>query len=133
MSGVASPRTTTSQRVLAFVFIGAGLIHFIRPSSYLGIMPPYLPQPLLLVYLSGAAELIGGIGVLVPRWRRAAGWWLMLTLVAVFPANVQMLQNWMARGASTMALTVLWLRLPLQVLLIWWVWRATQPARAADV
>jgi len=113
--------------ILGSVFIVAGLLHFVRPSAYVGLMPSYLPAHLLLIYLSGAAELLGGIGVLVPRWRRVAGWWLILTLVAVFPANVEMLMRWQARGESSLALTVLWLRLPLQAVMIWWVWRTTQP------
>ena len=106
--------------LLAAVFIGAGILHFAAPAPYLRIMPPYLPAPLLLVYLSGAAEIVGGLGLLLPATRQVAGWGLILLLVAVFPANVYMLQ---AHGAgSSVPLWALWLRLPLQLALIAWVW-----------
>ena len=105
---------------LALLFVGAGLIHLVRPATYLAIMPPQLPQPLLLVYTSGFFELLGGLGLLPVRSRRLAGWGLLALLVAVFPANVYMaliheqlhIPGWLA-----------WGRLPLQPLLMWWVWR----------
>ena len=56
-------------------------------------MPDYLPAHRELVYASGAAEMAGGAGLMVPRLRRLAGWWLIATLVAVFPANVWMAQH----------------------------------------
>ena len=56
-------------------------------------MPAALPAKRELVYASGVAELVGGAGVLHPRTRRAAGWWLIATLVAIFPANVNMAVN----------------------------------------
>ncbi|WP_254244932.1 DoxX family membrane protein [Hymenobacter sp. BRD67] len=106
---------------LALLFVGAGLLHFIRPETYLRIMPPALPAPRLLVLLSGAAEVAGGLGLLLPATRRLAAWGLLALLVAVFPANVYMLTifeklhipAWLA-----------WARLPLQPLLMWAVWRA---------
>ncbi len=109
-----------SRYALALLFVGAGLLHFLRPATYLAIMPPQLPQPLLLVYLSGVAELLGGLGLLPARTRRLAGWGLLALLVAVFPANVYMaliheqlhIPGWLA-----------WGRLPLQLPLMWWVWR----------
>jgi uncharacterized membrane protein len=76
-----------------------------------------------VVLASGIAELAGGAGVLHPRTRRAAGWWLIATLVAVFPANVHMaLHPGRYRGIPAWAL---WLRLPLQGACIAWVHRAT--------
>jgi uncharacterized membrane protein len=109
---------------LALLFAGVGLLHFLAPANFLRIVPPYLPTPLLLVYLSGAAELVGGLGLLLPATRRAAGWGLLALLVAVFPANVYMLQ---AHGAGlAVPLWALWLRLPLQAVLMGWVWWASQ-------
>ncbi|GAB3301571.1 DoxX family protein [Hymenobacter tenuis] len=106
--------------VLAFLFIGAGILHFVVPAGFLRIVPPYLPAPLLLVYLSGAAELAGGLGLLLPATRRLAGWGLILLLIAVFPANVYMLQT---HGAGLpVPVWALWLRLPLQAVLMAWVW-----------
>jgi uncharacterized membrane protein len=71
-------------------FIGAGALHFVKPEPYRAIMPPYIPAADAMVVLSGIAELVGGAGLLVPRTRRWAGWWLVATLVAIFPANVHM-------------------------------------------
>ncbi|HEX8425018.1 DoxX family protein [Hymenobacter sp.] len=110
----------SSLYLLALIFVGAGILHFVAPAPYLRIMPPYLPAPLLLVYLSGAAEVAGGIGLLLPATRRLASWGLILLLVAVFPANVYMLQTH-GLGPSV-PLWVLWLRLPLQPLLMVWVY-----------
>ena len=106
--------------VLALLFAGAGLAHFIVPAGFVRIVPPYLPTPLLLVYLSGVAEVAGGLGLLWPTTRRLAGSGLMLLLIAVFPANIYMLQ---AHGAGLLVPDwALWLRLPLQAVLLAWVW-----------
>jgi uncharacterized membrane protein len=124
-------RARTARRVLAAIFVIAGVMHFIIPASYVGVMPPWLPWHRELVYLSGLAEIAGGIGLLIDRTRRAAGIGLILLLIAVFPANVQMVVNARAEGAPPAWQAVLWLRLPLQLVLIWWVWRASRRSRAA--
>ena len=64
-------------------------MHFIKTRLYVSIMPPYVPRHREMVYASGIAEILGGLG-LMTRWRRAAGWWLQATLVAVLPANLHM-------------------------------------------
>src|SRR5262245_64640888 len=76
--------------LLAFFFVAAGILHFIRPEMYLRIMPRYLPWPLLLQYMAGAFEVIFGVMVLIPKYRRLGAWGLILLLIAIFPANVQM-------------------------------------------
>lgn len=101
--------------LLAGFFLLAGVLHFIMPGFYLAMMPPWLPAHGTLVAVSGVAEMLGGAGVATTRWRRAAGVGLLLLLVAVFPANIQMLLNARAAGEPTL---VLWLRLPLQPLLM---------------
>jgi len=106
---------------LALLFAAAGTLHFLRPDTYLRILPPYLPAPRLLVLLSGAVEVAGGLGLLWPATRRVAAWGLLALLAAVFPANVHMLQMHAQLGLPAW---VLWARLPLQPLLMWWVWRA---------
>ena len=112
--------------LLALIFVGAGILHFVAPKPYLRIMPPYLPAPLLLVYLSGVAEIVGGLGLLFAVARQVAGWGLILLLVAVFPANVYMLQT---HGAGlSVPIWALWLRLPLQLVLIVWVWWSSRMA-----
>lgn len=115
-----------SRIVLAAVFVAAGTLHFIIPDTYVRIVPAALPMPRALVYGSGAAAIAGGVGLLVERTRRAAGIGLVLLLVAVWPANLQMLLNARAAGASALWQTLLLLRLPLQLVLILWVWLASR-------
>jgi len=105
----------------------AGVMHFLKPRWYMRIMPPYLPAHRELVYASGVAEIIGGVGVLHPATRRPAGWWLIATLVAIFPANVQMALD--ADRYRAIPAPLLWLRLPLQALLIAWAWRVAVQRR----
>jgi len=117
---------TFSCSALALAFIGVGVTHFLAPGKFLRIVPPYLPAPLLLVYLSGAAEVAGGLGLLWPATRRWAAGGLVALLVAVFPANVYMLQTHAAH--LPIPLWALWLRLPLQAVLIGLVWWVGKPA-----
>lgn len=105
--------------VLGGFFILAGVMHFITPGFYLAMMPPWLPAHGMLVAVSGVAEILGGVGVMTARWHRAAGIGLLILLLAVFPANIQMLLDARAAGEPT---GLLWLRLPLQPLFMWWVW-----------
>jgi uncharacterized membrane protein len=112
--------TQTILRGLAAVFfVVAGTFHFLRPELYLQIMPPYFPAPQLLVAVSGVAEIAGGVGLLIRSLRRVAGWGLIALLIAVFPANIYMLQH---PGQFHFAQWILWARLPLQGVFIAWVW-----------
>jgi len=86
-------------------------------------MPRWLPAPDPLILSSGVAQILGGIGLLVRRTRRAAAIGLILLLIAVFPANIEMLRVRELRGVPWWKETLLWLRLPLQAVLIWWTWR----------
>jgi len=113
-----------SRRVLSVVFIAAGLLHFLRTATYMEIMPGYLPAHRELVLVSGAAEIAGGLGVAVARTRSAAGLWLVALLVLVFPANIHMAVH--AERYASIAPALLWARLPLQGLLMWWAYRATR-------
>ena len=108
--------------VLAVFFTVAGAAHFISPATYLPLMPDYLPWHLPLIYISGAAEMAGGIGICFPKWRRRAGWGLIALLVAVFPSNIHMLMNHVPLAGQPVAEWVFWLRLPLQGVMITWVY-----------
>ena len=114
--------------VLGAFFVVAGLLHFVRPDSYEAIVPDALPAARALVFASGAAEIVGGAGVLSPRTARSAGWWLVATLLAVFPANVNMAVN--ADDFRSVPEPLLWARLALQPLLVAWVWWAAIRPRA---
>jgi len=107
---------------LGAFFLFAGTMHFLKPRPYVAIVPDALPRKREIVFASGVAELAGGAGVLVPRTRRLAGWWLIATLLAIFPANVNMAVN--AERYRVVPEPLLWVRLPLQGALIAWVWRA---------
>lgn len=106
----------------AILFIGAGTLHFLHPETFAKIVPPFLPWPIALVFVSGAAEIAGGVGLLVPALRRAASWGLVALLVAVFPANIYMAVDRVQVSASAIPGWLVWARLPLQFVLIWWVW-----------
>jgi len=116
---------TTTQRVFlviaALFYLAAGALHFLKPEPYLKIMPPFLPWHLALVYVSGVAEMAGGLGLLIPRVRRAAAWGIVALLIAVFPANIYMATNPAEAGAASLPPALLWGRLPLQAVFIWWV------------
>ena len=112
---------------LSLFYVAAGTLHFLRPRVYEAIMPRALPAKRELVYASGVAEIVGGAGVLHPATRRPAGWWLIATLIAIFPANVQMALH--AERYRAIPEPLLWLRLPLQALLIAWAWRVAVQRR----
>lgn len=111
--------------LLVVLYVAAGINHFVNPDFYLKMMPPYLPWHLALVYISGAAEIVLGALVLFPRFTQLAGWGLIALLIAVFPANVFMAQN--PHLFPDISQTALLIRLPVQMLLIWWAWWATRP------
>jgi uncharacterized membrane protein len=117
---------------LALFFLFAGVMHFVKPGAYEATVPEALPGQREIVYVSGVAEIAGALALLDRRSAPWAGWWLIALLVAVFPANVNMAVN--AERFRAVPEALLWIRLPLQVLLIAWVWRVCSPprSRAAD-
>ncbi len=121
---------STTQKIFLYIaavfYIVAGSLHFAKPEPYLKIMPPYLPWHLALVYMSGVAEIAGGAGLLVPMVRRAAAWGLVAMLIAIFPANINMAMHPVESGAAALSPVLLWGRLPLQIVLIWWVLACTR-------
>jgi uncharacterized membrane protein len=107
--------------LLALAMIGIGIGHFASPAPFVRMMPSFLPAPLALVYVSGGFEILGGVGILVTRARRAASFGLVALYVAVFPANVNMAVNHISLdGVNEIPPALLWLRLPLQAVLIAW-------------
>jgi uncharacterized membrane protein len=118
--------------LLSAFFVTAGVSHFTNPGFFSNIVPPFLPWPLGLVYVSGVAEIALGLAVLVPSLRTAAGWGLVALLVAVFPANVYhaVAQKPFVDAPTWMPPATplgLWLRLPVQPLLAAWAWWCTRP------
>jgi uncharacterized membrane protein len=118
---------TRPKRVLLWImgifYIVAGLAHFANPGGYLPMMPPYLPWHLALIYLSGLAEFVLGVAVLVEPLRPLAAWGIIMLLIAIFPANLHIaLNNVPLFGAAEGAGVWNWVRLPFQGVLIAWAW-----------
>jgi uncharacterized membrane protein len=107
---------------LALFFLGAGIMHFVKPRAYEATVPDALPAHREIVAVSGVAEIAGGLALLDRRTAPWAGWWLISLLVAVFPANLNMAVN--AERFRAVPEALLWIRLPIQPLLIAWVWRS---------
>jgi len=112
--------------VFALLFIIAGVLHFTHTEFYLHIMPPYLPFHRALVYLSGACEIAGGIGLMIPRTKKAASYGLIALLLAVFPANIYMATDDVSINGNHFSSSLLLLRFPLQFVLIALVWWCAQ-------
>jgi uncharacterized membrane protein len=110
--------------VFALFFVGAGINHFLRTTFYLRMMPPYVPLHAAAVYVSGVAEIVLGLLLLLPATRVPAAWGIIALLVAVFPANLQMALHPETFPEFTPA--ALWLRLPFQPLMMAWAYWLTR-------
>ncbi len=117
---------------LAAGMVAIGIAHFVRPQPFVDIVPPYLPAPLTLVYLSGLFEVLGGLGLLHASTRRAAAWGLIALYVAVFPANIHMaIHEVVPTGTTPLPGWALWARLPLQLVFVAWAHRYTRSSADA--
>ena len=108
--------------LLAFLMVFAGVMHFVRPKGFVRIVPRFLPAPLTYTSMSGVAEILLGVGLVIPATQRWAAWGLIALYVAVFPANINMAVNHIGFGRDPGPLWLLWLRLPLQLVLIAWAY-----------
>jgi uncharacterized membrane protein len=119
-------KLTAGCAALATLFVAAGVTHFLRPAMYERIVPPMLPAPRAIVYISGVAEIGGGLGLLIPVTRRAAAGSLVALLICVFPANIYMAVAHVPFPGIAGERWAQCLRLPLQLPLIWWAARYTK-------
>ena len=110
---------------LAIFFVNTGIDHFINAGFYLSIMPPFFPLHEEAVYISGFFEVLGGVGVLVPRLRKIAGWGLFALLVAVYPVNIYMALT--PQAFPDTPLGALYFRLVLQFVFFYWAFSVTRP------
>ena len=110
---------------LSVFFVYFGIDHFINPDFYLSIMPPAFPLHAEAVYISGFFEILGGICVLIPSLRKLAGCGLIALLIAVYPANIYMAIT--PEAFPEMSIGLLYFRLPLQFLFIYWAYSITRP------
>jgi uncharacterized membrane protein len=113
---------TNSRIATGLTFIFIGVTHFLMPGKYLEMMPPFMPTPLIMVYVSGFFEILGGLGLIVPFSKRLAGSGLLALLIAVFPANIYVAINNIQLGGFMSDAFYQWMRLPLQFILIGWLW-----------
>lgn len=120
--------------LLTLTMFSMGALHFIAGNLFVQMVPPSLPAPYALVWISGVFEALLALGLVFERTRQLAGWGLMALFVAVFPANIYMamanlqmqgLPSWLIQPSQT----ALWLRLPLQAGFIFWAWFVSRPVR----
>ena len=104
--------------VLALFFFFAGIMHFVKVESFTAIVPPLLPFPKMIVWVTGVMEMIFAIGLLLPKYRKLSGFWLAPFLLAVLPANIYMAMYDIPMGDSVASPTALWVRVALQFPLI---------------
>ena len=124
-------------RILARVFVALamtaiGVLHFVRPAGFVAIVPRALPYPYALVLISGAFEIVLGLGLLVPRVRRLSSYGLVALYIAVFPANINMAVHHLDLDGKPVPTWALWLRLPFQLVFIalaLWVGRDRKPLK----
>lgn len=114
--------------VVSTFFIGAGILHFVLLDFFSSIVPPYFSNPDALVKISGVFEILGGLGMLNPRTRKWAGWGLIALCIAVLPANIHMALN--PEQFNQIPPALLYLRLPLQAFIIWFIWKASHSVTA---
>ena len=119
-----SKRKKIALVIMSGLYVLAGTIHFINPGFYKKIMPHWLPWHYFIIYFTGVCEIILGL-LLIPRYtRKTAAWGIVILLVAIFPANIQMMLDYWHQQSPYLWLAIL--RLPLQPLLIWWAFRYTK-------
>jgi len=106
--------------LMSFMYIIAGIIHFIKPKVYMRIMPKYLPAHKALVYLSGLAEILLGVGLLFPETKNVAIYGIILMLMAFLLVHFYMLSS--KKAAAGIPRWALLFRIPLQFLLMWWAY-----------
>lgn len=126
-----------SSSAVAVLFTSAGVMHFAKPDFFESIVPDWFPDAKLANRISGATEIILGVGMLWPRTRHVSALGLLGLTIVVFPANVDMAINKvevkpvdgsMTRSVDTATGPQNWIRLPMQVPLAWWLWREARAA-----
>jgi uncharacterized membrane protein len=109
----------------AAFWLVAGAMHFVVPRQYEAIVPPRIARwKKEVVVASGLAELAGGLAILTEPTRRGARWWLLATLVAVYPANIHMAVH--PEQFPKIPRLALYVRLPVQGLFALLTWRGTR-------
>ena len=108
---------------LALVFLFTGVGHFIQTEPMAAMMPPWTPAATALIYITGVIEILAAVAVVAPKTRQVVGWGLVAMLVCFLPVNIYAAVNRVGMGGHLWGPVYLLIRVPLQLLLIWWVWR----------
>jgi uncharacterized membrane protein len=116
--------------VMSIVMVTVGVVHFAYPAPFIVIVPAWLPNPALLVAISGVCEILGGVGLQIRPARHLAAWGLVALYIAVFPANLNQAMNHIEMPGSHIPAALLWARLPLQIVFIAWAYWYTRPDQA---
>ncbi|MDN3492529.1 DoxX family protein [Winogradskyella bathintestinalis] len=106
--------------IMAGIYVFAGLMHFFKPKMYMRIMPKYLPGHKALVYLSGIAEILLGIGLCVPDLKAISIYGIIAMLAVFLLVHFYMLSS--EKAAAGIPRWILILRIPLQFGLMYWAW-----------
>jgi uncharacterized membrane protein len=110
--------------IMISLYVAAGIYHFVNPRMYQRIMPAYIPYHMPLIYISGIFEIVFALLLIPESTRPIAAWLVIVLLIAIFPANIQMAVSFWQKQKP--GLWIALLRLPLQVVLIWWAWIYTK-------
>ncbi len=110
---------------MVVLYVSAGINHFIHPEFYIKIMPLWIPFHDQVIFISGICEILFALFLIFPATRHMAAWCIIGLLIAIFPANVQMMINYTQESNARLWLAIL--RLPLQILLTWWAYGFTKP------
>ena len=113
--------------IIALFFMTGGIAHFVVADFFIQAMPDYLAYQQELVMVSGVFEILGAIGILLPQTRLIAGYGLMALIIAVYPANINMAMQ--PEKYQNISELFLYIRLPMQFILLWFVWWAIKPER----
>jgi uncharacterized membrane protein len=111
---------------LTLFFLFTSLGHFIKTGEMAEMVPPPIPYRVELIYITGVLELLGALGVWVPRLRRVTGLCLILLLIGVLPANIYSAVHRVDFGGHGAGPTYLLVRVPFQLFVIWWTYFATE-------
>ena len=136
--GIFVPRMALSRDVrgrvaLSVFFTFTGLGHFIKTDELASMLPPWFPVRVPMIYLTGIFELLGAIGIWIPRLRKLTGALLILMMIAVLPANIYAAMERVPFGGHEIGPIYLFARVPVQMLLIAWIYFTTIAAGSRDV
>ena len=120
MASRAQTVRSIARWVLAGLYLAAGVLHLLVPGPFLTITPGWVPFPLEVIRLTGAAEIAGAVGLMVPRLRRAAGWGLAAYAICVFPANIKHAIDSLQQAHPLLGWGYHAPRLALPPVIVWW-------------